>query len=87
MPVVFRENGFRFHFFSDEGDPREPVHIHVRKDNADAKFWLYPEVAVAYNRGYDDKTCNWLIRIIEQRRQQIEDAWHGHFHTGDQGQF
>ena len=51
MPVVFRQNGFRFHFFSDEGDPREPIHIHVSKPGADAKFWLYPEVIIAYNRG------------------------------------
>jgi len=29
MPLVFRWKGYRFHFFSNEGDPREPVHIHV----------------------------------------------------------
>ena len=37
MPLVFRWKGYRFHFFSNEGDPREPVHIHVTKDGADAK--------------------------------------------------
>lgn len=42
MPVVFRWKGFRFHFFSDEGDPREPIHIHVTKAGHNAKFWLYP---------------------------------------------
>lgn len=36
MPLVFRWKGYRFHFFSNEGDPREPVHIHVTKDGADA---------------------------------------------------
>ena len=79
MPVVFRENGFRFHFYSDEGDPREPVHIHVVKDGADAKFWLLPEVNVAYNLGFNAKTINQLSRLVEQRRQEIEDAWHDHF--------
>ncbi|MFT0172652.1 DUF4160 domain-containing protein [Paraburkholderia mimosarum] len=29
MPVVFRYNGIRFFFYSNEGDPREPVHIHA----------------------------------------------------------
>jgi hypothetical protein len=43
MPKVFSWNGFRFHFFPDEGDPREPMHIHVEKADADAKFWLYPQ--------------------------------------------
>jgi hypothetical protein len=49
MPVVFRSNGCRFHFFANEGEPREPVHIHVAKAGADAKFWLYPDVELAYN--------------------------------------
>lgn len=79
MPVVFRHNGYRFHFFSNEGDPREPVHIHVTKDGADAKYWLYPEVTVAYNRGFDARTQNRLAAIIEARRQEIEDAWHDYF--------
>jgi hypothetical protein len=47
MPKVFDWNGFRFHFFSNEGDPREPVHIHVTKAPATAKFWISPEVSVA----------------------------------------
>ena len=29
MPEVFRYRGFKFYFYSAEGDPREPVHIHV----------------------------------------------------------
>lgn len=39
MPVVFRWNGYRFHFFANEGDPREPVHIHISRAGATAKFW------------------------------------------------
>ena len=46
MPVVFRHRGFRFLFYANEGDPREPVHIHAVKDGIDAKFWLWPEVSV-----------------------------------------
>jgi hypothetical protein len=49
MPVVFRERGFRFFFYSNEGSPREPLHIHVEKENVEAKFWLKPAVRVAYN--------------------------------------
>jgi Domain of unknown function (DUF4160) len=79
MPVVFRTDGYRFHFFSDEGAPREPVHIHVTKGNADAKFWLYPDVNVAYNRGFNSRDQNALSKIIELHRQEIEDAWHDHF--------
>ena len=31
MPIVFRYHGYKFFFYSNEGDPREPVHIHVRQ--------------------------------------------------------
>lgn len=31
MPKVFEWRGYRFHFFSYEGTPREPVHIHIAK--------------------------------------------------------
>ncbi|WP_369127985.1 MULTISPECIES: DUF4160 domain-containing protein [Pseudomonadati] len=30
MPTLFREGPCRFFFYSDESDPREPPHVHVR---------------------------------------------------------
>lgn len=83
MPVVFRERGFRFHFYSDEGEPREPVHVHVAKDDADAKLWLYPDVVFAYNRGFDARTQRWVAAVVEERRGEIEDAWDAHFSASD----
>lgn len=50
MPKVFDWKGHRFHFFSYEGDPREP--IHVAKPGADAKFWLYPHVRLAMSQNF-----------------------------------
>ncbi|UUL81833.1 DUF4160 domain-containing protein [Sphingomonas qomolangmaensis] len=86
MPVVFQADGYRFHFFSREGDPREPVHIHVaNRGTGDAKLWLYPEVAIAYNYGFDARTQRWLIAQVTERREEIESAWHEHFGTGNQG--
>jgi hypothetical protein len=49
MPVVFRHKGYRFFFSSNEGNPREPLHIHVRSSEGEAKFWLGPEVRLAVN--------------------------------------
>jgi hypothetical protein len=60
MPVVFRQRGYRFHFYSSEGNPREPVHVHVARPGADAKLWLYPDVAFAYNRGFSIRKQRWL---------------------------
>ncbi|MGA3263471.1 MAG: DUF4160 domain-containing protein [Terracidiphilus sp.] len=79
MPVIFRERGFRFFFYSNEGSPREPVHIHVEKDNVEAKFWLKPEVRVAYNDGYNARTLRVLMGLVETNRNQIERAWNEYF--------
>jgi Domain of unknown function (DUF4160) len=79
MPVVFRENGFRFHFYSNEGDPREPVHIHVTKDGMDAKFWLYPEISLAYNFGFNGRTLVALEQTVSERRSVIEEFWNDYF--------
>jgi hypothetical protein len=40
MPTVFRRGDYRF-FFSNEGDPRETPHVHVRRDGDETKFWDY----------------------------------------------
>ena len=79
MPVVFNWNGYRFHFFANEGNPREPVHIHVSRAGAKAKFWLFPDVELAYNRGYDARTIKRLQEVVEQRRSEIEEFWNDFF--------
>jgi hypothetical protein len=79
MPTVFRERGFRFFFYSNEGTPREPVHIHVEKDDIEAKFWLNPGVRVAYNEGYDARTLRELLAIVLRNRLRIEGAWNEYF--------
>lgn len=82
MPVVFRHKGFRFYFFSNEGDPREPMHVHVGKDGIDAKFWLWPDVVVAYNDGFSARTLRELTEIVVHRRREITNAWNEFFGEG-----
>jgi hypothetical protein len=79
MPIVFRHRGFKFFFYSNEGTPREPVHIHVEKDDVEAKFWLKPEVRMAYNDGYDARTLRELLEIVEANTVRIERAWNEFF--------
>ena len=79
MPTVFRHDGFRFFFYSNEGSPREPAHIHVMGDGGEAKFWLRPEVIVAESLGLDARTLRRLASIVEVQREPIERAWHDHF--------
>ncbi|MBP2291098.1 DUF4160 domain-containing protein [Azospirillum rugosum] len=79
MPVVFRWQGVRFFFYSNEGNPREPIHIHADRQGAEAKFWIFPDVLVAESTGFDRRALTELVRVVEQRRAEIERAWHEHF--------
>jgi len=79
MPTVFVYRGFRFFFYSNAGTPREPIHVHVEKDSLEAKFWLEPEVRVAYNDGYDARVLRELLEIVETNKDRIERAWNEHF--------
>lgn len=79
MPVVLRLNETKFFFFSNEGNPREPVHIHVRSNKSEAKFWLLPDVRLAYNRGFDSHTLKRIQSIIEQHQNFLEGAWNDYF--------
>jgi len=40
-PTIFREDGYRFFFFSRE---ESGVHVHIVSGNGEAKFWLEPEI-------------------------------------------
>jgi hypothetical protein len=79
MPVIFRHLGIRFYFFSNEGNPREPQHVHASRAGADAKLWLMPEVKIADSVGFSRREQAELVRIIEIRRDEIRSAWYDHF--------
>ena len=79
MPVVFREGGLRFFFYSNEGLPREPAHIHVRDGNCDAKIWIEPDISIADSYGFNSRELTDIIRIVTRNRDLIASAWHEHF--------
>lgn len=71
MPTVFSEKGFRFFFFSNEGSPLEPCHIHVRKDGA--KFWVSDKIELADSYGFSAE------KIISKNMTKIKGAWNEFF--------
>ena len=79
MPVIFRYKGYRFFFYSNEGSPREPEHVHVRGGDGEAKFWLHPMVHLGESHGFDARTLRELTEAVEQNTAIIEGAWNEYF--------
>lgn len=79
MPNIFPYKGYRFFFYSNEGNPREPAHIHVRKGSATAKFWLMPEVKLASAYGFSASELNELEGVAIEQRQYFERRWNEFF--------
>jgi hypothetical protein len=65
MPTVLRIQGFRFHFYSDEGS--EPPHIHVDAGDVECKFWL-TSVALARNRGMSAVDIRKVERLVYENQ-------------------
>lgn len=79
MPVIFRWDGYRFFFFSNEGNPREPCHIHIQKGETIAKFWITPEVELAEAYKMTSSELKKLLTLVEQNKTLIEEKWNEYF--------
>ncbi|MBI5243016.1 MAG: DUF4160 domain-containing protein [Elusimicrobia bacterium] len=76
---VFEWNGYKFFFFSNEGNPQEPCHIHVRKERRLAKFFVEPVIGLASSWGMTSSELNRLERVVEEHAQMIRRKWNEHF--------
>ncbi len=79
MPVILRLNGYRFFFYSNEGDPLEPAHIHVSRSGYEAKLWLQPTVALARNDGLNSKSLREILEITTLHQNFFMEKWNEYF--------
>ena len=82
MPTVFYFYGWRFFFYSNEGN--EPLHIHAEKGEMECKFWINEvdctiQLADAFNM--PSSKINEVADIIDEHLQKIINAWHHYFKT------
>lgn len=75
MPTILRVRGYRFFFFSREG--QEPAHIHVQHAECYAKFWLDP-VSLARNYRFRSHELTELSKLVAEHRALFEEKWHEH---------
>jgi NADH:ubiquinone oxidoreductase subunit D len=75
MPTVFRYDGYRFYFYSNE---HLPEHIHVENGDGYARVVLKSlEVTDSYK--LKSKELKLIIKLVRKHRQEIEKAWYEYF--------
>lgn len=75
MPTIIID-GYKFRFYSS--DVNEPPHVHVIRDENEAKIWLQP-VVVEHNWGYNQPTLNRILKLTRQHQDRLLEAWNAYF--------
>lgn len=76
MPTVLRIRAYRFFFVSS--DRGEPEHVHVRRDDMVAKFWLTP-VAMERTGGFSRSELHTIQKLVVEHREALMERWHEFF--------
>lgn len=81
MPKVFEKEGFKFFFFSNEGNPLEPCHIHVRKGESLAKIWLEPYINLESSYCFNSKELRFITQEVINNKNLIRRKWNDYFNA------
>ena len=76
MPTVLYLHGFRFFFYLNE---HEPIHVHVKRGDSEARIVLVPMIDISYCRGFKKNEIRDIIDIITDNYETIIKAWHATF--------
>jgi hypothetical protein len=76
MPTILRAGPYRFFFYA--GDRNEPPHIHVEREDKNAKFWLQP-VRLQVARGFGRSEILQIQRLVEENREILLRGWNDYF--------
>ena len=72
MPKVLKLLGLRFYYWSQE---HQPIHIHVKKGSAEARFIVDPKVELAENHGLKPHELALAEDIIKENREFLVEHW------------
>ncbi|MCB0611211.1 MAG: DUF4160 domain-containing protein [Lewinella sp.] len=76
MPTVLNILGFRFFFYSNEGN--EPPHIHVEKGNGYGKYWLEP-LERDYMNNFSPRDEHKVDEIVQEQKVNFLNKWYEYF--------
>ena len=78
MPVILTFKEWRLLFYSNEGNPREPAHIHAIGHGKQAKFWLDPVALADYSR-CNRRELRELAELVRDNQPLLLEAWNDYF--------
>lgn len=76
MPTILFVMGWRFFFYSNEGN--EPIHVHCKKGEMECKFWLDSlnfDVEESYSYNMNSSNKREVKKIIFEYFDFIEAEW------------
>lgn len=77
MPEILRIFGLRFFFYSRE---HEPIHVHVKSADGNAKFDILPEkILLVYNKGMKLKDIKCAEMVLEENKELAISKWNEYF--------
>jgi len=81
MPQIFRIGAFLVYFWSNEGAPLEPIHVHISEgipaENS-TKVWITKTgkcILCNNNSQINQRTLKNIMEIIEARNQDVINKW------------
>ena len=75
MPTIFRKDGYRFFFFSDEHLPK---HIHIEKGDSYIRIEL-EDLQVTHRYKISQKEIKKIVNIVKQNQSLLLGAWNEYF--------
>ncbi|MDD6326382.1 MAG: DUF4160 domain-containing protein [Lachnospiraceae bacterium] len=85
MPQILRIGPYSIYFWSNEGNPLEPVHVHIAEGRANAsatKIWITSTgraILSNNNSKIPEKVLSRLIRLVEANSAEIIEEWLNRF--------
>jgi len=78
MPTVLRVGPYRFFFYAGDGD--EPPHVHVERDDSEAKVWLDP-IHLERSGGFSGKELRRIEQMTTECQEKRMDSWNDYFNA------
>ena len=84
-PQILRIGPYSIYFWSNEGKPLEPIHVHISEGRANStatKLWITSTGKVILcnnNSQIPDKILKRLIRVVEANSSEIIEEWLNRF--------